>query len=268
MQCVVRQLQRQNIQIPHDSLFAAKDENMFEMQTARITAQGQSKKSKLPPLIPDSFAIGVFYVPQPSDVPCSLQSKLSSELKAYTVTGEVATIPQYSRLLRRISTTTPFSVQGGVQTGDEFFEVAFGLPWSHETFMAKAAEREHPSNFCKMVPSDLQEVVGFHVTHSFVEVSKTRLDWCKRWLQRAAELDREEKQEAKTRHPPTVKKRLRLTREILQSIDYEDMDALKFLEEGSPLAGEIDAAAVFKDPTNHVWPPCLNWKRMLRNGMP
>jgi hypothetical protein len=66
-----------------------------------------------------------------------------------------------------------------------------------------------------MVPSDLQEVVGFHVTHSFVEVSKTRLDWCKRWLQRAAELDREEKQEAKTRHPPTVKKRLRLTREIL-----------------------------------------------------
>jgi hypothetical protein len=262
---IVRQLQRQNVQVPHDSLFAAKDEKMLEMQTARITAQGQSKKSKLPPSIPDSFAIGVFYVPQPSDVPCSLQSKLSSELKAYTVTGEVATV---FSLLRRTSTTSPFSVQGGVQTGEECFEVAFGLPWSHETFMAKAAERGHPANFCKLLPSDLQAVVDFHVTHSFAEVSKTRLDWCKRWLQRAAELDREEKQEAKTRHPSTLKKRLRLTREILQRIDYEDMDALKLLEEGSPLAGEIDAAAVFIDPTNHVWPPCLNWKRMLRNGMP
>ena len=142
-----------------------------------------------------------------------------------------------------------------MQTGEECFEVAFGLPWSHETFMAKAAERGHPANFCILVPSDLQAVVDFHVTHSFAEVSKTRLDWCKRWLQRAAELDREEKQEAKTRHPSTLKKRLRLTREILQRIDYEDMDALKLFEEGSPLAGEIDAAAVFQrsyKPLNHV----------------
>lgn len=96
VQCVVRQLQMQNIQIPPDSLFAAEDEKMFEMQTARVAAQGQSKKSKVPPLIPDSFAIGVFYVPQPSDVPCSLQSKLSSALKAYTVTGEVAAIPHFA----------------------------------------------------------------------------------------------------------------------------------------------------------------------------
>ena len=81
-------------------------------------------------------------------------------------------------------------------------------PGRFEQFMPKAVERGHPANFCKLVPKDLSDAIDFHVLHTCAEVSEYRLTWCKRWLQRAAKLDREEKRAAKLRHPFTMKKRL------------------------------------------------------------
>lgn len=44
-----------------------------------------------------------------------------------------------------------------------------------------------------------------------------------------------------------------MTREILESLEYEDPEVLSLLEEGSTLAGEIDAAKVFQSS----YKPCL-----------
>ena len=44
-----------------------------------------------------------------------------------------------------------------------------------------------------------------------------------------------------------------MAREILESVGYEDIDALKLFELGSPLAGEIEPAAVFEKS----YKPCL-----------
>ena len=60
------------------------------------------------------------------------------------------------------------------------------------------------------------------------------------------ELEPAEKADA-VRRPPhvratTVNKRLLLTQEMLESIDYEDMDVLELLRSGSPLAGETNEA--------------------------
>ena len=105
---------------------------------------------------------------------------------------------------------------------------------------------KHPANFCKLVPNDLLDAINFHVLHSCSDVLEYRLTWCKRWLHRAAELDRGEKQVAMLRHLSTLKKRLKLTREILESLEYEDIETLTILDEGFPLAGEIDGASVFQ----------------------
>ena len=148
--------------------------------------------------------------------------------------------------------SSPFS-KGGIQGGDECFEVAFGLPWDYEKFVQKAVKAGHPTNFCKLVPADIQEAIGFHAQQSASEVSEYRLNWCKRWLSRAAQLDRLEKDEAACRHPATSRKRLRLTKEILQSLQYEDVEALKLLEQGSSLAGEVENSAVFQS----TYRPCI-----------
>jgi len=141
----------------------------------------------------------------------------------------------------------------GVKVGDECFEVAFVLPWNFETFLRKATELGHPANFCKRIPADIQDALDFHASHTFAEVSEHRLRWCKTWLTRAAQLDRLEKVEAASRHPSTAGKRILLTREILRSLNYEDVGVLDILENGSPLAGEVEAACVFQP----CYRPCL-----------
>ena len=91
VQCIIRQLQRQNMQVLPDSLFDVKNEKVFEMQAARISALSQSRRSKLPPLISDVSSVGVFYVKHPSDVPFSLQNKLDKPLHVFTATGRTCT---------------------------------------------------------------------------------------------------------------------------------------------------------------------------------
>ena len=127
---------------------------------------------------------------------------------------------------------------GGLQHGDECFEVAFGLPWSYNNFISKATELGHPANFCKQVPEDIQCAIDFQVNNNFETVAQHRLDWCRRWLKRAAELDVIEKEDAKKRHPATAKKRLKLTKEILESLGYEDIEVLQILEKVQLLQGK------------------------------
>ena len=66
--CILRQLQRQLMAMPPQSLFDVKDERPFEMQTARVAALNQPRRTKLLLLIPESFAVGVFFVPEASDI--------------------------------------------------------------------------------------------------------------------------------------------------------------------------------------------------------
>lgn len=261
VQCILRQLQRQGLTLLPNSLFDVKDNKIFEMQTARIAAFNQPRKNKLPPLMPESSSIGVFYIAHASDIPLALHSKSTKLLDAFTKTGELATIPLHARFLRRTATTSPFSIRGGLQQGDACFEVAFGLPWSYNNFITRAAELGHPANFCKQVPEDIQEAINFQVNHSFEEVSQQRLDWCKRWLRRAAELDIAEREAAADRHPATAKKRLKLTREILESLNYEDVDVLQLLEKGSTLAGEIDSSCMFQPS----FKPCITTVQQLES---
>ena len=236
-----------------DALFDVKDSRAFEMQTARISAQQQPRRTKLPPLIPQAFAVGVFYIICAADIACPLQSKLQSQQLAYTKTGEQVSIPAHARFLRRTACTSPFSTTGGVKVGDDCFEVAFGSPWNFENFLTKATELGHPAFFCKRIPADIQDAIGFQATHSFSEVSDCRLNWCKKWLKRAAQLDKSEKEDAAMRHPSTARKRLRLTRELMESLQYEDMGVLGILEHGSPLAGEVESTNVFQP----CYRPCV-----------
>jgi hypothetical protein len=150
---------------------------------------------------------------------------------------------------------------GGLQQGDACFEVAFGLPWTYCNFISRAAELGHPANFCRQVPDDIQNAIDFQVNHSFEEVAQHRLDWCKRWLHRAAELGAAEKEAAGGRHPATAKKRLKLTREILESLNYEDIEVLQLLEKGSTLAGEIDSSSMFQPS----FKPCITTVQQLES---
>ena len=137
------------------------------------------------------------------------------------------------------------------------------FPWSYEGFLKKATEVGHPTSFCKLVPQNIQDAIGFHASRSLAEVSKHRLiNWCKHWLRRAKELDVLEKQDALQRNPATSKKRLRLTREMLDSSGYEDISVLDMLEAGITFwLAKLKLAVFFSRFTNHVSQPLSSYKK-------
>lgn len=63
------------------------------------------------------------------------------------------------------------------------------------------------------------------------------------------EFDVAEKKFSESRRPSTSKKKILLTRGLLLSLDYEDVDVLTIIETGSALASEIEPASVFQSPT-------------------
>ena len=129
----------------------------LDMQTARIAAQHQPRKTKLPPLFPEFSGIGVFYIQRAEDIQTPLRSKLKHEVHDLTKSGGQTAVPQHSRFLRRTAHASPPTTTGESRVGEPCFEVAFGLPWTYESLIRRSAELGHPTNFCKIVLGDIED---------------------------------------------------------------------------------------------------------------
>ena len=254
------------------------------LQTAlhsQVGAERQPKPSRMPPLVPNFSSVATFVCKDTTELPCGLQSKLTSDLRIFTKTGCLECVPKYSRLLR-ISALKADHLQGGVLQGQndeevsqpekkqkleesdrafnlsEFsYEVAFGMPWDWQGFVQKACNSEHPFLQDAGVPAELEEAIDCHVKWSPQQLSKYRRDWCKKWLVRAKELESVEQESRKSRPAHvaelTKQKRVALTKELLDDIGYSDAKCLDLIESGSTLAGDIEQCDIFKQQ----YKPCL-----------
>ena len=235
-------------------------------QQAQLGAAVQPRANKIPPVVPDFATVAVFYAKSLSEIPCTLMSKLTKSLELTTAGGSLQKVPPYSRLLRvtQLTSHSNGGENGGSQskrlkTGLETFEyeVAFGLPWEYQSFIAQACRAGRPLLKDAGVPDELATALRMHVEMKPAELCKHRLQWSQKWLKRALELDKEEKKAALMREPAvyraTKSKRILLTKEILASLDNEDMEATDLLEHGASLAGEIPAVGIFKSQ----FKPCM-----------
>ena len=266
---ILQQLSLQGLQWRAQELQEIAHHPLMVAKQAQIAVGQQPKTSKLPPLVPEFSKIVVCRVPKPSYIPCSLLTKLSAPLTVAIDDAQTTTLPAYSRLLR--CTELPadkVGVRHGQVESDERnakklkldlacstfsemqYEAAFGLPWTMEQFIAKACRAGHPRQFCNQVPEELDAALSQHVLWSDLQMSKYRIDWCRQWLKRAAELEPAELEDRLKRplhvQEATRGKRLLLTEEILQSLNYNDLAALKVLREWSTLAGDIEETKVFR----------------------
>ena len=139
-------------------------------------------------------------------------------------------------------------------------------PWSVENFINKARGAGHPALLDMRIPADLEVAIDKNTSWTVEQISKYRSDWCRHWLKRAKELESEELRDRENR-PDHVKhstqsKRILVTREILESIGYEDVQALDFLKHGSTLAGSIESCNIFENQ----FKPCLLTLEQLEQG--
>ncbi len=181
-------------------------QNPLPMATeAQMGSDLQPGPSKVPPVASDVSCVPVFFTDDVSTLPCTVMPKLKEPIQLYTDSGRLQDVPANSRLLR-FSAASELTKGGvsevqarvGVLKGLRF-KVAFGLPWTWEAFIKKAVESEHPFLKGTGVPWGLQQAI--------IEC-KFRLDWCKRWLARARDLDHQEMQsnEGRPSHVAAVTK--------------------------------------------------------------
>ena len=189
-------------------------------------------------------------------------------LLALSLEGRPVTIPKSSRLLRFAA--LPEHRQLGVETGcsDLKFEVVFGIAWECESFIAQACKVGHPLDFESNIPADLKFAIQANVEWPAEKLANWRIEWCRKWTRRAAELRVAEEADRRNRadhvKQATACKRLLLTQEMPESINYEDIECLGLLREGSTLAGDVIASRVFSDQ----YKPCLTTLSQLQEGAP
>ena len=242
------------------------DNPLLTMQQAQIGAQLQPRPSKIAPVVPDFSSVAVFLAHSLPDIPCSLLSKLPHDITLLTKAGALQVVPQYSRFLHFTSLSAPNDggdSGGQTKESDMQYEVAFGLPWTCDGFIARACQLGHPSLQASGVPTELVQTVKTNVEWSEEQLARYRIDWCRKWMERSKELAELEKQSLLKRHPHvaalTSGKRTLLLREMLEDIGYEDCQVVDILTEGASLAGEISASPIFEAQ----FKPCLATLRQL-----
>ncbi len=121
------------------------------------------------PIVADFSSVAVFFTADVSTLPCTVMPKLNKPIELHTASGLLQHVPANSRLL--CFSAAPELVQRGVleaQDGvgdssmkrkvmkEHQFKMAFGLPWTWETFIKKAVESEHLFLKGTGVPWELQ----------------------------------------------------------------------------------------------------------------
>ena len=94
------------------------------------------------------------------------------------------TIPQFSRILR-----VTHNKDGGEESG---YQIAAGIPWSEENYIAEAADRGHPANIFQGLPKLLEEAIHNNVTSKPESLVMKRAQWFKKWTSRALQLSKQE----------------------------------------------------------------------------
>ena len=116
---------------------------------ATAVANRQTKKSF--PFIPEWSHIEVRLLP--SEPPLKLQIKLEDEFPA----GDVV-IPGHRRILR-ISPKT-IANTGEEEQSSRMWEIAYGAPWTVESFIQEALERGHPASMFDGLASDVKRAIA------------------------------------------------------------------------------------------------------------
>ena len=269
VQIVLQVAAARGVTLRPDSLHDITGHPLLAAKHSQMAVGRQPRGNKMPPLVPDFQQTAVFFAKQPADIPCSVMGKLPHSVQLRTEQQQPVEVPQHARFLRgNFAADSTMGVSGEPLQNDEWiYKAVFGLPWSCEQFVQRAAQAGHPAKANHAVPRDLQLALDKHLEWDEETLVNYRMHWCRKWIVRAKELEEAEKLDAASRpehvRAATSGKRVVLT-QILSSIEYEDEHVLDLLRIGSPLAGEIPKCEAFED----LYKPCMMTMAQLLREAP
>ena len=184
--------------------------------------------------------------------PLTREKRLTQE---WTVPQGVAVLPAMTKLLAGAQILSRTQKGGKLspllsnelesKPGASVFRV--GIPWTYVEFIREASKHGHPYHFLSRQQHELdgllKELVG-----KPEKVKQHREDFLSRWEARAKALMKDEEglKLGMSAHRRKIlgPKRLRVFREILQSLEYDDMEVVDEMVQGCSLVGEVPVTQV------------------------
>eukprot|EP00435_Cladocopium_sp_Y103_P007791 s3045_g2.t1 len=115
-------------------------------------------------------------------------------------------------------------------------------------FGQRKMQANHPLNVLETVPEELMDTTRFNLDKGPHEVMAHRVRFLSKWLQRAKELGPEEQKLKQSMDPDVAAavkcKRILLFEEILEELQYPDIDVVKELKQGAELVGCVPATGM------------------------
>ena len=235
--------------------------NQHELQLAQSYAYKQTRK-RIPPLVKEFREIVVLQGPSSLLPVNKLDSDWTIPLQ-FKQNPEVKVLPSGSRMLRVQNT----GGQAGPSEGNKLekaaqfdasfddtlepdCEAVFGVPWSVDEFLERAASLVHPRNLHTGVPIELKDAIDWASCRSSCDMRNFRIGVIKEWLLLARDFNSAEK-EIKLRLEPHVRnvlgqKRLKLFEHMLQQSGHGDVSLVGDIMKGFDIAGDIPKSAVFR----------------------
>ena len=135
-------------------------------------------------------------------------------------------------------------------------EVEFGIPWTYQEFIAKAAGLSHPGHFLDGVHPVLRRHLEKLRSEGYAGMAQTRTAAMRKWIMRAQELKclGEDGKEGSPEHVKKIlgKKNLKLLSEMIAETSSTDTQLPSHIAKGFDLMGEIPAGGEFNDKQTYA----------------
>ena len=133
---------------------------------------------------------------------------------------------------------------------DVTFSLEFGIRWSPEEFVARAAKVEHPCHLKQLVPQELRDVIDANLRQGVAALCQHRTDTVRKWIAWANELTPKEEELkrglSENRRCVLSNKRLLLLRRLLEESGHEDLGLFDDMCNGFSLVGKLPESGVFQ----------------------
>ena len=165
------------------------------------------------------------------------------------VVPSMQVLPADSQLLSRAQSGGPMSpqLQQKIQEMGEVSILRVGIPWDPLEFIAQAGRKGHPFHQLSKSNSHLETLIQ-DLVHKPEAVRSHRESFIQRWSKRTVQLEHAEadlkKSMSEHRRKILGSKSILLFKEILQTINYDDMGVVDELTTGATLTGEIPVTGV------------------------
>ena len=197
----------------------------IDLSMVRTTAMNQSKRSKLPPLIPEYKEV------------------ISEQVETKPATA-VGDRDQSGRKLLRL--TPKMGTNGSTSAS---WDIAWGIPWSTSEFFDKAVLSKHPYSLQPALPDGLLSNLHFILTHSPAEVLNKRTQVLRHWIELEKSLREREADLHGNLHTSLGKalkgKRLLLFKALLEETNYTDKELFNDMCKGFDVVGLAKPTSAF-----------------------